>query len=212
MSLEPDKTGLAGGSGRMNIISVILNSIVVLDMLVMSVLIFYRDKKWSLANGKKALKYFTFLSNEFFALAALLMILLPNSYAVWIVKFVGTVAITITFLTVLVFLGPVLGYKRVLEGRDFVLHIVNPVLAIVSFCFFERRNMPFPYCLFGLLPVLLYGAWYFYKVMLAPEGKKMDDFYGFNKNNKWILSVILMSLGTFAVCAAYWGIMLINRG
>ena len=70
--------------------------------------------------------------------------------------------------------------------------------------------MPFYYCLFGLLPVLLYGAWYFYKVMIAPEGKKMDDFYGFNKNNKWILSVILMSLGTFAVCAAYWGIMLIK--
>ncbi len=170
----------------------------------MSIMLFYRDHKWSAANAKKALKYFTFLSNLFCAATAFLFLFFPNLYPVWILKYAGTVAITVTLLTVLFFLGPVLGYKRVLTGRDFVMHLVNPVLAIVSFCVFERRHMPFVHCLYGLLPVVLYGLLYGYKVMFAKEGKGWEDFYGFNKNNKWYLSLILMMFGTFSVCALFW--------
>ena len=53
--------------------------------------------------------------------------------------------------------------------------------------------------LLGVLPVLLYGSLYLYKVIYAPQGKRWDDFYGFNKNGKWPVSFAAMLAGAFAV-------------
>jgi len=185
----------------MRIASIVLNGIIVLDMLIITVLFFQKDGKWAFGNIKRPLKYFTFLSNVLGAVASLLIIIFPNLLPIWILKYVGTVAMTVTFVTVLVFLGPALGYKRVLEKHDFWMHLVNPILALVSFCVFERRPMSVWQALFGMLPVALYGMFYGYKVMLAKEGHRWEDFYGFNKGNKWYLSVILMILGTAIICA-----------
>lgn len=188
----------------MRIISVVLNSIIFLDMLILTVMMFYRDGKWSVENGTNALKYYTFLSNVFCALTALGMVIFPNFLPAWILKYTGTVAVTITFLTVLFFLGPVLGYKRVLTGRDFVMHLVNPILALVSLCVFERNEMPFYVTVFGLLQMILYGLLYGYKVMFAKGKKGWDDFYGFNKGGRWYISAVIMLLGTFAICVILW--------
>ena len=54
--------------------------------------------------------------------------------------------------------------------------------------------------LWGMLPVLLYGPWYLYKIRFAPEGKRWDDFYGFNKGGKWPISFAMMAIGTFLMC------------
>lgn len=188
----------------MRIISVVLNSVIVLDMLVLTIMMFYRDGKWSVENGTKALKYYTFLSNVFCALTALGMVIFPNLLPAWILKYTGTVAVTITLLTVLFFLGPKLGYKRVLTGRDFIMHMVNPLLAIVSLCVFERNEMPFYVTAFGLLQMILYGLLYGYKVMFAKGKKGWDDFYGFNKGGRWYISAVIMLLGTFAICVILW--------
>ena len=189
--------------GMSRTVSIILNSIIVVVMAVTYVTFFRREGKWSASNGRRPLKYFTFLSNVFCAVASLLVIIFPDVYAVFLVKYAGTVAVTVTMVTVLVFLGPVLGYKRVLQKQDFWLHIVNPVLAIVSFGVFERQALSVPAAFLGLLPVVLYGILYGYKVMLAPEEKRWEDFYGFNKGGKWYISVCLMLLGTAAVCVAF---------
>ena len=203
----------------MRIASIILNSIIVIVMSIVTVSFFEKDGKWSLANGRRPLKYFTFLSNVLCAVGALLIIFFPTVYPIWILKYMGTAAVTVTMVTVLVFLGPALGFKRVLTGRDFWLHLVNPILAIVSFTVCERTTltawnkiMPHnvfgvPAALWGMLPVVLYGLLYGYKVMLAPEGKRWDDLYGFNKGGKWYISVVLMLLGTAVICAVYWAVM-----
>lgn len=188
------------------IVSWILNLIIVVVMAVMTVLAFYREGKWTFKHFWYQIKYFTFLSNELCAVSALLMVIFPNTYAVWIVKFVGTAAVTLTLVTVLFFLSRIYGFKRLLTGRDFWMHLVNPVLALVSFCIFERREMPFVYCLFGLIPVVLYGAVYCYKVMFAKESRRWEDFYGFNKSGKWYLAVFLMPVATFAICVALWAV------
>ena len=122
-----------------------------------------------------------------------------------IVKFVGTASVTVTMLTVFLFLAPSVGkgwMKTLLTGRvsDFFMHLVTPLLAIFSLCVFERWEISLPQCLWGMAPVILYGALYIYKTIILPEGKGWEDFYGFNRGGKWPASLAAMTAGTFLIC------------
>ena len=158
---------------------------------------FRKDGRWDLRAGKKSLRFFTILSNLFCAVSALLLVLSSSQWA-WLLKFVGTVAVTITLLTMLFFLGPNMGYKQMLSGKDLYLHLCGPLMAIVSFCFMERRyDLSFPLSLLGILPVITYGFVYLVEVVIL---KNWEDFYGYNKDGKWKISMAAMFGGGFAVC------------
>ena len=161
---------------------------------------FIVNGRWDRQNGLRALRFFTVLSNLFCSVAALLVALtLPKvPYGIWVTKYIATCAVTVTCITVLVFLGPAMGYKTLLSGRDFYLHLAGPVLAVLTFCFLERQyTLTFAASAAGILPVLLYGFLYFYKVVIR---KQWEDFYGYNKNGKWPVSMAAMFVGAFLVC------------
>ena len=158
---------------------------------------FRADGHWDLQAGTKCFRFFTILSNLFCAVSALLLVL-SSSYWAWLLKYVGTVAVTVTLLTVILFLGPNMGYKQLLSGKDLYLHLCGPLLAIASFCFMERRyDFSFPLSLLGILPVIIYGTVYLFEVVIW---KNWEDFYGYNKHGKWNLSMAAMFAGGFAVC------------
>ena len=158
---------------------------------------FRKDGRWDLHKGKKSLRFFTILSNLFCAISALLLVL-NASYWMWLLKYVGTVAVTVTLLTVMLFLGPNMGYKQMLSGKDLYLHLCGPLMAIVSFCFMERWYvLSFSLSLLGILPVIIYGFIYLFEVVIR---KNWEDFYGYNKDGKWKLSMAAMFAGGFAVC------------
>ena len=94
---------------------------------------FRKEGRWDLQKGLKSLRFFTILSNLFCAVCALLLVLSSAQWA-WLLKYVGTVAVTVTLLTVLFFLGPNMGYKQMFSGKDLYLHLCGPLMAIVSFC------------------------------------------------------------------------------
>ena len=155
------------------------------------------------------LRYFTAQSNLFCALSCLALAVCrlcdaaPN--AVLVLKFVATAAVGVTFLTVMCFLGPVVyDYKTMLSGADLWLHLVCPVLAIVSLLIWDKPDAGFWIVLLGALPVPLYGAFYFSHVILAPEEKRWKDFYGFNRGGKWYLSTVVMLLAALAISFALW--------
>ena len=102
-------------------------------------------------------------------------------------------------LTVFLFLGPNMGYKKLLTGTDLYMHLVTPLLAILTFFCFEKREMSFQTALLGVLPVLLYGILYLYKVIYAPENRRWDDFYGFNMGGRWPISFAAMLMGGLAI-------------
>ena len=52
----------------------------------------------------------------------------------------------------------------------------------------------------GLLPVVLYGGLYLYKIRYAPVEKRWEDFYGFSRGGKVALSFAGMVAGTFLIC------------
>ena len=171
---------------------------------------FRKDGQWVPEQGKKVFRYFTCLSNVLCAAAALLTAIALLAVGiprwVWILKYMGTAAVTVTMLTVFLFLAPSVGkdWYAVLLKRcpDLVMHLLTPLAALFSFCVMEKRGMTFAQCLWGLLPVALYGPVYLYKIVYAPPVKHWEDFYGFNKGGKWPAAFAAMVAGTFLICLA----------
>ena len=153
-------------------------------------------------------RYFPVLSNLFCAFTALILLIcefcgvLPAWAAT--LKYMGTVAVTLTFLVVLLFLWPSFGSIQGLwDGPELFLHFVTPLLAVLSFLFYEKQGLSAWIIPLGLLPVLLYGWLYLDRVVVT---KTWRDMYGFNKNGKWPLSILLMLLMTFAVSVILWAV------
>lgn len=181
--------------------SLLINALIFVITLVASLRFFKRDGTWALGHARAAFRFFTVQSNVFCALAALLMCVAGSQRWAWLLKYIGTAAVTVTMMTVLLFLGPSLGgYKDLLKGFNLFMHLLTPLMAIFSFCFLEKRGLAFSTSLLGMLPVVLYGSWYLYKTIYAPEGKRWEDFYGYNKGGKWPLSLACMLIGTFLIC------------
>ena len=152
---------------------------------------------------KVLLRYFTVLSNLLCAAAALAVVFcrlggsLPEAVR-WL-KYAGTASVTVTFLTVVFFLGPTLGYKLMLTGPDLWMHLICPLLALLSYFAWDRPASPFWTVIFALLPMLLYAPLYLYKVLLAPEERRWKDFYGFNRGGRWWLSLTVMVAADFLI-------------
>ena len=151
-------------------------------------------------------RYFTVLSNLFCAFTALILLVcefcgvLPAWAAT--LKYMGTVSVTLTFLVVLLFLWPSLGSIQGLwDGPELFLHLVTPLLAVLSFLFYEKQGLSAWIIPLGLLPVLLYGWLYLDRVVVT---KTWRDMYGFNKNGRWKLSFSLLVLGTVAIAVLLW--------
>ena len=186
----------------------ILNVFIALLTLLLVLGFFRKDGKWEPERGKFALRFFTTQSNILVAAASLLTALALSSEGtiprwIWTLKYIGTAAVTVTMLTVFLFLAPSIGkdwVKYLLTGSDIFMHLLTPLLALFTFCVFERQGMTFCESLWGLLPVVLYGPLYLYKILFAPPEKRWDDFYGFNKQGKWPVAFAAMVAGTFAIC------------
>ena len=180
--------------------SILCNCLIFFITMVLLVRFARRDGKWDAEKLKKAFRFFTVQSNAFCAFAALLMCLFPFQRWAWLLKYMGTAAVSVTLLTVFLYLGPAAGYKKLLSGSDFFMHLITPLLAILSFSFFEKRGMSFSEALWGLLPVALYGVLYLYRILIAPKDKAWEDFYGFNRGGKFYISMAAMLAGTFLIC------------
>ncbi len=120
----------------------------------------------------EAFRFFTVLSNLFCALAALLLLIaeLFGAMPLWAVtlKYMGTVAVTVTFLTVLLFLWPAFGTAHGMwDGPEFAMHLTTPLLAILSFLCFESHGLSAWAIPLGVLTILLYGWLYLTRVVMT---------------------------------------------
>ena len=167
----------------------------------------------------RCFQYFTVDSNLLAALASLLLLIgqvrclivgkpIPKGLAA--LKSVGTAAVTVTFFTVFCFLGMLYGYGSMIEGVNLFMHLITPLLAILSFCLLEREPaLRFRTVFLGLLPTLVYGAVYMYLVVAL---RRWPDFYGFNIGGRWALSAVLMLAGTLLLSLALWALRRAGTG
>ncbi len=166
-------------------LAMILNACIALVTLI--IMLYYFQPKNGVSGWKRGTGtfiYFTIQSNVFSAIVSfaylilnLTGIIIPKWFMV--LRFVATVSVALTCLTVIFYLGPLYGYKSQLTDENIHMHLVGPVMAFISTCFLESdMRLSLWQMLLGLIPPVLYGALYIYKVIVRKQWK---DFYGFVK-------------------------------
>ena len=159
----------------------------------------------------EGLKYFTVLSNIFEGLIALASVIYflffdKKKYPrlLGIMKLVSTTAVSLTLITVFVYLTPLLGLALLLQDANFYMHLVIPLLAIIEFIFLEQEKvLIYRHNLYAVIPMLVYGVGYLSNVAAhnAFYGNLMYDWYGFGMFGPGIgvLMFIMMLAMTFAI-------------
>ena len=166
--------------------------------------------------GVRSLRYFTVLSNFLCAIAALIHVLVlavKKTAPPWVLRlsFIGTTAVGVTLMVVMLFLGPLYGYAAMLRGANLWFHLVVPVLAILDHILLEQGERPsLRDTGLALLPTLLYGLGYLGNILINGVGEWPDhtnDWYAFTA---WGLPV---GIGIFAaILLLTWGIACALRG
>lgn len=164
--------------------------------------------------GKYCFMFFTVDSNILAAIAAVILAAFQLRNGLrgekriprWVMtlKYVGTVAVSVTFFTVVCFLGPVFGFPGMFAGNNLFLHLICPLLAIFT-CFLLESEPPLRFrCTFlGLLPTFFYGIVYIVMVIFR---RQWYDFYGFNMGGFWYLSAALMLIATYLLALGLWAL------
>jgi len=203
-------------------IALAINTVLVISTVIV-ILRFFRTEsgKHTWEQGASKLKFFTTQSNIFAAATALVISVFEvrvlikalardSSVAVELpviplaIKYVGTAAVALTMFTVIFFLGPTQGYIEMFKGKSFFTHLANPLLAIVSFCFFENvTELSMLWVIAALIPFAFYGSLYYHKVMnLGPLDGGWEDFYGFNVRDRWKISLAVALIGSIIINVA----------
>ncbi len=187
----------------LNLLSLLCNAATVI-LVAYSVLCFYFGGGVGNMTGAGAhiFVYYTTDSNILAALLCLPMLACNiralcghDEVPLWvnICKWVGTVCIMLTFMVVMCFLGVLMGYRAMLSGVNLFLHLICPLLCLVSFLFFERGTLPKRELCWTLLPTVIYGIFYFVQVVvIGAENGGWPDFYLFNRAGHWYLTVLLI--------------------
>lgn len=162
-------------------------------------------------------KYFTTDSNILAAIGSLVWLICrmsgrPSPRWVTVFKFVGTVAASVTLLTVVFFLAPMAAIRGkglataalFFTGNVFVLHFSTPVLAIISTLLLERdEQITRTQSMLGVLPTLVYGVVYLIMVVT----NVWNDWYGFTFGGRYGLIPLVFGV-MLAFCL---GLSLIER-
>lgn len=182
-------------------VSLIINIIVVILVTMASIFMFagikfMREESLLEVTKLEMFKFFTVDSNIFLGVISLIMIIYEIKYLrkkiieipnfVYILKLVGTSSIALTFLITLFFLCPQYGFYSLYNNSNLFFHLTIPVLAIISYLFFEPHNNKYKYAVYGIIPVLVYSIYYTSMVLLHLNDGGLTlkyDFYGFLKGN-----------------------------
>lgn len=154
------------------------------------------------SQGLGSLKYFTILSNlfsgtvSFIYLIAILRNKVNRELKVW--KYYATVAVTLTFVVVMVFLGPLFTYKAMFMGMSFWLHLVLPLMAVGEFVLLNKEEITPRENLLAVLSMVIYGIGYLGNILINGRGQwpQSNDWYGFLLWG-WGVGIIIYFVITF---------------
>ena len=133
----------------MNLLKTITKILIKAALIIIGVLgIVLTALSTAFMGGASVFFFFTVQSNIFIML--MVLIFLINEVVVLIanksfinqtllhIKYVATVAITVTFLVFFTMLEPLMGVDYLLSFKNFSLHAIVPILAIVDFFLFDK--------------------------------------------------------------------------
>ena len=171
----------------LNIISNALVFILVVFSIIWIVSVTQYGEDQLLASGWEMLKFFTVESNILMGIAALisLIYILIGAYPRWVCvfKYVATGTVTLTFLTVMFYLGPTLGYAMMLKDANLFMHLITPVLAIAHLFLLEPKLEKMRFInstVLSIFPMITYGIAYLSNIFIHDGyGNSKYDWYYF---------------------------------
>ena len=174
------------------------------------------------ADGWGSIKYFTVQSNLLYGIYAGIFAVAELIYgspetipaAMYILKYIFTVGVTLTMLTVLLYLGPVVekSYPPMFKGANLYFHLFIPLLGLVSFCFFDKAAViSLPQVFLGLIPFGGYAVYYAINALSHAENGHVSekyDWYFFLSHgvNKAVPAFVIMLAAVTGVCFGLWAI------
>lgn len=151
-------------------------------------------------------KYFTVDSNLFAGIISFIFILNEISIIkgekkeisdkLYILKLMATTAVSLTFLVVFVYLGNIAenGLISLLLNSNLFFHLIIPILNIIDFIFFiKKENITYKCAFYGLIPTLLYAVFYTTNVIIHIENGRVSpkyDWYWFVQNGLWTIVIV----------------------
>ena len=130
----------------------------------------------------------------------------------YILKLMATTAVGLTFFVVFAYLGPITkgGIMSMLRNSNFFLHLVIPVLSIITFIFFEKTDkIKLRHVFLGLVPTLVYAIFYLTNILIHMENHKVSptyDWYWFVQNGVWTALIVapIIILITYMISFILW--------
>ena len=132
----------------MNVFKTVLKIALKASLAIVGILgIIFTAQSSAFMGGGSVFFFFTVQSNIFIIVMSLLFLvndvmLLINkksfvNQTLLLIKYVATVAITITFIVFFTMLAPLMGVDYLLSFNNFSLHAIVPILAIIDFILFD---------------------------------------------------------------------------
>lgn len=147
-------------------------------------------------NSIEMFKFFTVDSNILMGIVSLILAIyeirllkknikeIPKP--VYILKAIGTAGIGLTFLVTLVFLTPQYGFYSMYNNTNLLFHLIVPILAFISYIFYEKYENKYKYAFFGIIPMFIYSIYYIAAILINIDNGGLTpkyDFYGFVRGN-----------------------------
>ena len=210
-------------------VSIILNSLIFIFTLFATITLIIGFKfmgQFEVLSERnfKSFKYFTVDSNVFAGLISLAYVIykftasgknnskLPRAF--YILKLAATTGVTLTMMVTVFYLAPTSNgnFLRYFMNSNFFMHLITPLLCIISFIFFEAAEpqklvMSIP----GIIPMLLYSFFYTPNVLLHLDNGKVDrtyDWYNFlaaGAQSVWFVVPILYGI-TWIFALGLWAL------
>lgn len=112
-------------------------------------------------------------------------------------KLMSTTAVTLTFIVVFLYLGPISkdGIESMLQNSNLFFHLLIPILSIINFTIYERTDiLKIKDSLYGIIPTIIYGILYTTNILIHVENGKISpkyDWYWFIQNGVKTAIVVL---------------------
>lgn len=164
-------------------------------------------------------KFYTVDSNILMGIVSLLFLIyevqllrgkrekIPN--LVYILKLIGTVGTSLTFLTVVFYLGPISknGMTSMFLNANLFFHLIIPVLSIITFIFFENTDtLKFKDSFLGASTMIIYAIFYVVNILIHVENGRVSpayDWYWFVQNGVWTMIIVLPLMIAFTYLISF---------
>lgn len=136
-----------------------------------------------------------------------------------VLKLIGVVGVTLTMMVTVCFLAPTFenGWYTCFNNSNFFLHLLNPLLSIVTFCFFERtESIKFKHTITGISSMVIYAIYYVANCAIHSSNNIIEpgyDWYGFffmGLNSMYIVLPIIFAV-TYLFSFILWKVNRVKR-